>query len=241
MKFNKIHIFLRQTNHNKQNNNRPPWFDYEKCFNNLLKTSNKNFVDITVVFDGDTKNHFINKYSGFELFEINAPAPGNFTSIIKLCEIIKEKNLPETTIIYILENDYIHIPYWDEIVLDLYNLTDGNHYTTTFDHADKYLFTLDRQDEWGMYKNLTSKIYISNYRHWRDIPLACSCYIMSKRIFDEDYDILSQGLADNTTYGIITKRSGRAILSPIPSLSTHAENPFVAPVINWEQIINKCN
>ena len=241
MIFNKIHVFVRQTNHHKPNNNRPNWFSYEKVFQNLLKTSNPNLIDITVVFDGDIKNHFTEKYSGFEIIPINAPPPGNFTSIIKLCEIIKEKNLSENTIIYILENDYVHVPYWAEILLDLYNTTGGNHYTTLFDHGDLYLFRQDRSDHFGMYRNWRPEVIVSRYRHWKTVQLACSCYVMSKKIFDEDCGILSQGLADNTTYGIITKRSNRVIWSPAPSLSTHSEIPFIAPVINWEYIINERN
>ena len=240
MIFNKIHVFVRQTNHHKPNNNRPNWFSYEKVFQNLLKTSNPNLIDITVVFDGDIKNHFTEKYSGFEIIPINAPPPGNFTSIIKLCEIIKEKNLSENTIIYILENDYIHIPYWTEITLDFFNTVDNseNCMLSLFDHRDKYLFIdKNRTDHFSMYKDLTSTIYISNYRHWRTIPLICISCLFTNNIFRKSYDLFIQGIADNTLCGEMSKRN-TWFASPIPAIATHCERPFIAPIVDWEKIIN---
>ena len=151
-------------------------------------------------------------------------------------EYIKGLNLKENDLIYILENDYLHLSDWTKYVLDLYSLTDGMHYTTLFDHNDIYLCQNNVEGEWGMYKNLVSKIYATNTKHWRTLPNTCSSFIMSKKLFDEDYDILSLREADNSRFNILTKQKNRIVLSPIPGLSTHVQNPWMSPCINWEEI-----
>ena len=47
-----LYIFLRETNHNKPNNERPEWFNYEKCFKKLIRYIRRKLCKLTVVFDG---------------------------------------------------------------------------------------------------------------------------------------------------------------------------------------------
>ena len=118
-----------------------------------------------------------------------------------------------------------------------------NIYLSLYDHLDKYIFLLDKkqiesnklEDHWGMYRNLQSRIILSNYCHWREVPLICSSWIMPKELFDRDYDLLSIGMSDNTFCGKISEKHQAKFLSPIPSISTHCQFPFIAPFINWEK------
>jgi hypothetical protein len=54
----KLHIFYRHYNvQGTDNRNRPSWFDYEKCYDNLLSTINFNKnVKINIVYDGKKEN-----------------------------------------------------------------------------------------------------------------------------------------------------------------------------------------
>jgi len=254
MKYNKINIYLRQTKLNKPNNGRPQWFDYEKVFKNLLSTTNFNFCELTVCFDGtqeDYNEHYTPKYQNqfpFKVKLINTKdfkgesyqTDGSSKSGALVSQIIKNDNLPDDSLIYILENDYVHQNYWAEMTLDLFNRYIGdNYYISLYDHLDKYLFVQEnRIDHWGMYKDLKSKVILSSYLHWREVPLICSSWIMSKKLFDRDYDLLSFGMSDNTFCGKISEKYQTKFLTPIPSLSTHCQIPFIAPFIDWEKIIN---
>ena len=58
-----IHIFYRHYNiSGNDNRGRPQGFDYEKCFVNLLNTIKDTNVKLHIVFDGNIKSNFINKY-----------------------------------------------------------------------------------------------------------------------------------------------------------------------------------
>jgi len=254
MKFNKIKIYLRQTKINKPNNGRPEWFDYEKVFKNLLNTTNFKLTDLTVCFDGtkeDYDSHYTIKYENqfaFKIQLINTKEfngysyenDGSSKSTSLVSRIIRNDNLPDDNLIYILENDYLHRNYWAEMTLDLFNnYIDENYYISLYDHFDKYIFTYkDRNDHWGMYKDLKSKIIVSSYCHWREVPLICSSWIMSKKLFYRDYDLLSCGTSDNTQCGKISELYETKFLSPIPSIATHCQIPFLAPFLDWNKIIN---
>lgn len=234
-----IHIYYRTTINNKPNNLRPEWFSYEKCFKNLLDTINDN-CRLTIVFDGDSLSYnssFFKKYEEKYKFNVKLISAGSdFSSNTQTFQFINtEKQIAKEDLVYVLENDYLHLPNWPEIVTYLYSVSEGVHYTTLFDHLDKYLFTRqDRDDEFGMYKNLVSKIYVAA-RHWRTVPNTCGSFILRKDIFDQDLDVHTSGKADNTRFGELAKR-GRVVLSPVPSLGTHCQIPYIAPIINWRSI-----
>jgi len=236
-----INIFYRTTVRNKINNLRPQWFSYEKCFKNLISTLNTN-CKLTVMFDGteeEYKNYFIKEYKKKFNFDVifltaNSDAESNHATF----NYIKTLDLKADDLIYVLENDYLHLKDWVFFVDDLYSLTDGMHYVGLFDHNDKYICQKNVDGELGMYKNLTSKIYATNTRHWRTVPSTCGSFIMTKKLFDQDYDILSLREADNTRFGILTKTKNRILITPIPGLSTHVQKPWMSPCINWEKINN---
>ena len=256
MSFSRIHIYFRQTAQNKVNNNRPQWFDYSQVFSNLLATMNPDLCQLTVCFDGNDKdfsNHFTHKFfenkwgREFKVRFIDTNAyegesyenDGSSKSTSLIARIIKGNKLPDSSLIYVLENDYLHLPYWGEMALSLFNQVGGNDYVSLYDHLDKYAMTLEgRSDHWGLYKDLTSKIIVSNGRHWRQVPSICSSWIMSKKVFDRDYDLHSIGISDNTGCEQFLKR-GSTCYTPIPSLATHCQEPWVAPLIDWEGVINE--
>lgn len=235
----KINIFYRATARNKANNLRPDWFSYESCFDNLISTLD-NDCELTVMFDGDEfeyNNSFIGKYKNKFNFDVvflnsNSDIQSNHDTF----NYIKTLNIKPDDFIYILENDYLHLKNWTVFVRDLYSLSNGEHYVGLFDHNDKYLCQNNVDGEWGMYKNLISKIYATHSRHWRTVPSTCGSFIMTKKLFDEDYDTLSLKEADNTRFGILSKTKNRIVLTPIPGLATHVQNPWMSPCINWEQI-----
>ena len=243
-----IHIYYLQTSHNKQNPFRPEWFDYERCFKNLLDTKPQS-SKITVVFDGkisEFNNHFTFKYLS------SAKICANFyfkiigdrdikSPYTELIHVIKndEQEIKNHDLIMIQENDYLFANNWGEYAEDLNNLLRGDHYISLYDHPDKYMFNIpDAPDPWNIYVNLTSKIITSNFCHWRTVPSTCGSFLLSKKLFLEDFDIHTNDKADNSRFGFLTKNRNRAVLTPIPSLSTHCVNPYLAPFVDWKTINN---
>ncbi len=226
-----IHIFYRHYNINgTDNRGRPHWFDYEKCFQNLLSTIEGQPVDLHVIFDGQIENNFIWKYKDlYTLHQIEAGT--DQVSFTKTWEIVNQLEIKDDDLIYFLENDYLHIKDWTKEVINLFNsLNPEIHYVSLYDHGDKYLLP--------MYDNLTSKIFTSPTRHWRTTPSTCGSFIVTKKLFKDDFDIHTTISGDHNKFLELNSSRSRAVLTPIPSLSTHCMEGLLSPTINWEKINN---
>jgi hypothetical protein len=226
----KIHIFYRHYNiEGTDYKNRPKWFNFEKCFINLLNTIKDKNVDLHLVMDGDVENNFIGKYKDkYILHTINAKS--DKLSFWKTWDIVKQTLINENDLIYFLENDYLHINGWVEKVIELFKSYQGLNYVSLYDHNDKYFLP--------MYDNLMSKIIITQSNHWRTTPSTCGSFIINKQIFNEDYQEHVSIEGDHNKFLHLTNSKGRHIITPIPGLSTHCMEELLSPTINWKQINN---
>lgn len=262
--FSKIHIYNRHFSRNRKHPQRPEWFDYEKCFSNLLFTTNFDLCDLTVVFEKeeDYDQYFIKKYENIRPFKVKfidtakekwvAKTNEDIAwsrSIAAAAEVIKNDNNDENDLIYICDDDFLHVPYWAEISLDyIVNFLpkDGNWWLCPCDYGDKYFFidpkkTIDQcGTNLGMYADLKSKVRISNYRHFRDVPNCLTSSIIPVKTFNRDYDqYWKTGYSDCSLCFEIKTKYNTEFWSPIPSLSCHTTYPFLSPLINWQEIQEK--
>lgn len=206
---------------------RPPWFDYENCFKNLLQTIKNKNVKLNLIMDGNFEENWISKYKDkYTLYNIKA---GNdLNSFLQTIEIIKNDfNVKDTDIIYLLEDDYVHMDGWVDKVEELFSSYKDITYVTLFDHLDKYYY--------DMYKNLLSKIIITHTHHWRTVPNTCASFLITKKTFYEDYEILSQWKGDFNSFTWLNKHKNRFVISPIPGLSSHCVKFCESPTINWQK------
>ena len=230
----KIHIFYSHYNvEGKGNKVRPEWFDYEKCFINLLNTiEGREDVDIHLIMDGKVESNWINKYQDkYILHEIKG---GDMIKVtLSLYKIIENFQCDENDLIYVLENDYLHTPGWVDHIQTLYNEFENLSYISLYDHNDKYFLP--------MYDELVSKIWATSTLHWRSTPSTCGSYIVTKKILLEDYDDqtgVTVPIGDHHKWLFLNETKNRFLLTPIPGLSTHCMDGLLSPTIDWKQINN---
>ncbi len=226
----KIHIYYRHYNVEGTGYNRPEWFDYEKCYDNLLnslKDVSDDLYNINIVFDGDVTTNWISNKQSTRVHQIQAST--DMKSFFKTCDIIKQDtNIDEDDLIYFLENDYMHVPNWLPIIFELYSMYTGLNYVSLYDHYDKYYLP--------MYDELTSKLFVTKTRHWRSTPSTCGSFIINKQTFDADYDILSTMNGDHEKYLWLNANRDRSVITPIPGLSTHCMANLLSPTIEWDKL-----
>jgi hypothetical protein len=229
-----IHIFYRHYNDkNFSNPSRPEWFSYKNCFYNLLNSITserkiKSNVTFNLVMDGDVGDNWI-KSTGIPFLQVNGG--GDWESFQQLLKIVKDRqDIKSNDLIYFIENDYLHVNGWVEKVIELFTTYEGLDYVSLYDHKDKYFYS--------MYDDLVSKILITDSHHWRSTPSTCGSFIISKKIFDEDFDILSTMQGDHNKFLWLNKHKGRSVITPIPGLSTHCMKGLMSPTIDWSKINN---
>jgi hypothetical protein len=61
---------------------------------------------------------------------------------------------------------------------------------------------------------------------------------MSKTLFLRDQEVWIKGYSDcEIGYQLLTKHKTN-FWTPMPSISTHCINPFLAPLVDWKKVIN---
>lgn len=234
-----IHIFYRHTNASKVGSYRPYWFDYNKCFINLMESIDhyRDKVKVNVVFDGDITKNFINQFAHlFTTIEINAGSDigsWNETNHIIRSQCI-DNIIQKDDLIYFLENDYLHVDGWVPKVLELFK-----------DYKDKYVSLYDHADKYFDYDKLESKIIATSNHHWRTTPSTCGSYIINRDVFVEDFEEIELinrlcydmgPTPDHYKFKLLNIYKNRQVLTPIPGLSTHVMHGLMSPTIDWEKI-----
>ena len=210
---------------------RPEWFSKEACWENLKRTANHEIADITVCYDAHfgpmNPKHYVGE-------RINV---GNFgteaSSFLAMLDIVKMRNFPPHTIIYFVEDDYLHRLGWCEALLQAFTLP--IHYATLYDHSDKYL---------PGYDGLASHIFARSICHWRTTPSTTNTYACKAMTLAEDWDFHERysishnnGVTNDCAKFEHLERMGRVLISPIPGFSTHCDQ-LLSPTIDWEKISN---
>ncbi len=213
---------------------RPEWFDYEKCFQNLLITT-ENFPEVkfNVVYDGERDNNFIFNYdANFHFIQ----AKNDYSSFQKTFEIIKNSDIAGDDLIYLLENDYLHVTDWVPKTIEFFKLNQNN-YLSLYDHNDKYM---------DFNSDLVSKILVTSSHHFRTTPSTCGSFIAKKNVLMDDInvhqqlpsfsEIFSNQPVDHVKFLILNYFKNKKVYSPVPGLSTHCLNGLLSPTINWNSL-----
>lgn len=196
-------------------NGRTENIDSSKRLESLLEDYEKNNVTYT------DRNE-----AGEEIVKREEPPDNEKAAGQLLYEIIQKDDLSDNQIVYIVEDDYLHLPMWSEIIIDFYQKHGGLHYLSLYDHGDKYT---------QRYSGLTSSIFLSGICHWRTVPSTCGTWAAPAIALKEDYDIHHDRLGDHNKWMKLREKN-RAVVSCIPGRATHCMEGFTSPFIDWSSV-----
>lgn len=227
-----IQVFLRHCYYSPNsalpNRYRPEWYDKPKIFENFKRTIDSELADYTIVYDehyGPIEDTFLKDETNVEIVNFGNEA-GSFSRTVDLA---LSKNYSDDTIVYFLEDDYLHLPNWCKILLEGFTLP--VHYVSLYDHLDKYLD----------YDDLRSKILVSDSVHWRTTPSTCNTYATQIKTLKEDYSI-HKHYSDASPDGVSMDHGkfvhlgniGKVLITSMPGYSTQCDH-LQSPTINWEE------
>jgi len=231
----KIKVYLRHSFYSANsaipNRKRPDWFDKKKIWENFIGITNREICDVKIVYDthfGDSSGSFFP--NDVQIIKINCGTESS--SFLETLEIVKRDDNQDDDIIYFLEDDYLHLPGWEKIMMEGIDL--GIDYISLYDHLDKY------KD----YPDLVSKIYVTESCHWRTVPSTCNTYACKFSTLKRDFGThryYSESFhgpvsSDNSKF-LDLQSQGRRLITSIPGYSTHC-NLEMSPTIDWSKYIN---
>lgn len=232
----KIEVFVRHCHFSEVSSHKKRFagFTRKGCHENFLKTLNRDLVNVTYLLDTYhpvQEPHFVTLQTKDPVVQVSEGSETG--SFLRLLEHVKERAFSDETILYFLEDDYLHRPGWAEILLEGFTLPNSD-YLTLYDHRDKY-FAKE-------YRKLTARLYATDSCHWRTTPSTTNTYAMRARTLRRDEKIhrkFSLGCRitrDHEKFCKLAKK-GSTLLSCVPGWATHAEPEFASPCFAWEPLL----
>jgi hypothetical protein len=200
-----------------------------------LYINNANCLQNAVRVFGKENFHVIADNVSEETKRIIGHGAGTFNLALDLA--LKQD---EETLVYFLENDYIHKPNSDKIMLEGIGL--GADYVSLYDHPDKYIPATRGGnkfvDEDG---GEITKIYLSESCHWKLANSTTMTFAGKVKSLKRDEEILRKW----TNMGhyprdfdmfLELRENGVSLMTPIPGYSTHGETAWLSPLTDWGKI-----
>ena len=210
---------------------KPEYINNQNCLNNALRTFNK--VTWWVIADnvGDETKEFINsKLKTVEYVSIGHGA-GTFNLALDIAV-----NLPDSEIVYFLENDYLHKPEADKIIESGFDL--GFDYVTAYDHPDKYLNPIEGGNPFCSGRAEDTRVYLGEHCHWKLTNSTTMTFAVKAKTLKEDEDVLRKYTSTTHPYDfqmfMELKQKGRRLASSIPGFATHGETDYLSPLTEWK-------
>ena len=233
-----IEVFLRHCYYSKlqelPDRTRPQWFNKIKVFENFKNTLNSDLVNYTIVYDefyGSLDKTFLSQEKNVEVIKCGSETD----SFLQTLDIIQSKNLSDDTIVYFLEDDYLHRPGWSEVMLEGFTINAS--YVTLYDF------------DFFIAKGYLCEIFTTLSSHWRAVPATTNTFACKYKTLIEDIEIHQkysinsvkeeEGFHFSKDYDKFweLQKQERYLISPMPGWSTHCDANHISPVIDWDEIM----
>ena len=234
-----IEVFIRHCYYSKiqelPDRIRPSWYNKIKVFENFKNTLNPDLINYTIVYDefyGSIDKTFLAKEKNVEIIKCG----NECDSFLKTLEIIQSKNLSDDTIVYLLEDDYLHRPGWSEVMLEGFEI--NSHYLTLYDF------------DFFIAKGWLCEIFTTPSSHWRAVPATTNTFACKYKTLIEDMEIQKEysiyGIREMDEYSYSRdynkfwelQKQERYLISPMPGWSTHCDENHISPIIDWKKVMN---
>jgi len=147
-------------------------------------------------------------------------------------------SLPEDELIYFVENDYLHIPGSDLLIEEGLDL--GADYLAGYDHPDKYLSLEQGGNPEVEGGGELTRVLLSKSTHWKITNSTTMTFATRVKTLKEDEQILREytkgTYPEDYRMFLALRAKGRVLISSIPGFSTHGENQWLSPLIDWSKI-----
>lgn len=147
--------------------------------------------------------------------------------------------LPHDESVYFVEDDYLHLANSYLVLQEGLQIAD---YVSLYDHPDKYI-----SENMGGNPLVDSdggeitKVYLSKTTHWKLTNSTTMTFAAKVSTLVQDYKIWKSFCQTNipndfAAFIHLRNETGRSLITPIPSYSTHCETKWASPLIDWTTI-----
>lgn len=227
---------IYRTSDNGYNKVKPTYINNENCLKNFVNVFNNYINDIIVIADNPSDGllNSIKSYIPDTNIKIVNIGNGAGTFNIALDTALQ---FDDEEIVYFVENDYLHKKNSPLILEDMFNL--GTHYATLYLHPDKFIPSdLGGNPEVGEDGGYLTKIYKGNYEYYAMFNSTTMTFASKVKTLKSDIDILRKWTSTSHPFDfemfLELRNSGKSLLCPMNTYSTHGEVRWLSHFVNWE-------
>lgn len=214
---------------------KPNYINNEACLANAVETFGKeNFIIIADNVSTDTYS-MICKYVGKSQIKKVYEGNGAKTFNIALDIALEETN---DTLIYFLENDYLHL--YNSLKILEEGFTLGADFVSLYDHPDKYLDPSQGGNSYCEGGSEDTRVYLTDSCHWKITNSTTMTFASKVNTLREVESILrkhtSSSHPDDFKMFLELRQNNKLLITPLPGYSTHGETAWLTPLTNWSQI-----
>jgi hypothetical protein len=144
----------------------------------------------------------------------------------------------DETVVYFLENDYLHKPNSHKIILEGLQL--GASYVSLYDHPDKYLPPSQGGNPYCEGGAEDTRVYLTESTHWKITNSTTMTFASTVQTLRRTEPILrkyTQGTyPEDFKMFLDLREQGELLVSSIPGYSTHGEAAWLTPLTDWSQV-----
>jgi hypothetical protein len=234
-----IQVFLRQCYYSNlqelPDRTRPSWFNKYKVFQNFKNTIDLKLADYHIVYDefyGLIEKTFLANEKNVKIITCGSECD----SFIETLNYVKSQNYSPDTIVYFLEDDYLHRPEWCKILLEGFTLNPA--------YVTLYPCDLSKNDE------IFYKFFTTENTYWKSLPVTTNTFACKYSTLLEDYEIHKEysdnGIKEKDGFHFskdydkfwkLSQEQDKYMVSCLPGYSTHCDANHTSPFINWKEVI----
>jgi glycosyltransferase involved in cell wall biosynthesis len=213
---------------------KPDYITNENCLRNFCNVFFDHIYDILVIADNcsDDTITMIKKYiDPVNIRKVNI-GHGAGTFNLALDEALR---YDDSTIVYFVENDYLHKPNSDKILEEGFSL--GYDYVALYDHPDKYINGANPFVEDG---GEVTRLMLTDSCHWKLTNSTTMTFAAKVSTLKQDETTLREftsGTHPNDFQMFLALRDKQhGLITPVPGYSTHGETAWLSPLTDWNKI-----
>ena len=223
---------------------RPPWFSKVLCFDNCVRVfGSVPDVMFRLICDGtngeDWREHLRVSQPTLPCTSRNIHCNQGGMAFLEVLNIVPYLQNSSEELVYLVEDDYLHKKGAATILDDGIQL--GFDYVTLYDHPDKYLD--NGPNDLVREAAEDTRLYLGKHCHWKltnSTTMTFACRLRTLREDAEDFRKLTRGKVVPPDFAIFDMlRAGekkRRIGSAVPGFATHCELPWLAPLVDWDEV-----
>lgn len=216
---------------------KPAYINNEACLKNAIKTFPWEEHDWSIIADNISENtdRMIQTYIPRSYIDYVSVGHGAGTFNLALDKALQE---PDWQVIYFLENDYLHKPNSDEIILEGLEL--GASFVSLYDHPDKYLPPSQGGNPYCEGGAEDTRVYLTESTHWKITNSTTMTFASTVETLIRTQETLrkyTQGsYPEDFKMFLDLREQGELLISSIPGYSTHGETAWLSPLTDWSEL-----